>query len=452
MGVLVKYLYYYFETMAALMSLQNVHQSTITHKASQATTSTRVAFSSLSSSHRRSRIHHDRALSTGGFPISASTASRPKVLIIQNDLLCSPCTAIASLIAHDMTYHVIYAFHDNAFKFLQPLHYTAMIVLGGRLAVYDSCDCPFLEIEMRFIEKALRQNVPILGICLGCQLLAKCVGGAVHVGAKGIEIGYKHWNFGTEKTNSGTATDANDATENKTDETEIETEIESCRNAMSELRMNRVERSRSVNFLDLEPTSKPSIHPKLDVTVEEPEVIFLDDDDDDDESDEESEDDFNEEEMFEDEANDDKKETESIDDPMVSVLSEDALSKFIILFHGDTFSLPERCAVTGHSVELLATTDQYNALFRVGKLWYGFQGHPELTYDMLSVWCKCWGDEWLAQWKGGDLQKDVIEYAQRNQHKIKAVGRRVFDIWCREIVLKQRRDGGSLVHKHLYTE
>ena len=68
----------------------------------------------------------------------------------------------------------------------------------------------------------------------------------------------------------------------------------------------------------------------------------------------------------------------------------------------------------------------------------GFQGHPELTYEMLSVWCKCWGDEWLSKWDG-DLEKDVIDYARKHKDKIKLTGRAIFDIWCKEVVLVKRK-------------
>ena len=86
-----------------------------------------------------------------------------KVLIIQNDLLCSPCTAIASLIEYDVTYQVLYAFHDHAFKLIHPLMYDAMIVLGGRAGVYEANEIKWLKNEMIFITKAIQLRIPILG-------------------------------------------------------------------------------------------------------------------------------------------------------------------------------------------------------------------------------------------------------------------------------------------------
>eukprot|EP01084_Bolivina_argentea_P086729 156732_1 len=138
------------------------------------------------------------SLSTGVLNIGSKYS---KVLIIQNDLLCSPCTAIASLIDHDIQYHVVYAFHDNAFKLCHPLMYEAIIVLGGRAGVYEDKEKQWLATEMSFLKNSLSLNIPIFGVCLGCQLLAKCIGGEVFPGEKGVEIGYKGWNFTNDLNN-----------------------------------------------------------------------------------------------------------------------------------------------------------------------------------------------------------------------------------------------------------
>lgn len=57
--------------------------------------------------------------------------------------------------------------------------YNALIVLGGP-QMPDQCDIyPHLTIEMRCIEAALKRDIPVLGICLGAQLLACTLGGGV---------------------------------------------------------------------------------------------------------------------------------------------------------------------------------------------------------------------------------------------------------------------------------
>lgn len=56
----------------------------------------------------------------------------------------------------------------------------AVIVLGGPMNVYEVDKFPFLDDEERLIRKALVEEVPFLGICLGAQLLAKTCGVKVY--------------------------------------------------------------------------------------------------------------------------------------------------------------------------------------------------------------------------------------------------------------------------------
>lgn len=64
--------------------------------------------------------------------------------------------------------------------------YSAIIILGGPMAVYD--DLPYLRKEQEMIRDAIKSNVPVLGICLGSQLIAQAAGGHVFKGAR-KEIG-----------------------------------------------------------------------------------------------------------------------------------------------------------------------------------------------------------------------------------------------------------------------
>jgi len=64
-----------------------------------------------------------------------------------------------------------------------------LIVMGGPMGVYEQSQYPFLRDEMRLIEFALAMGRPVLGVCLGSQLLAAVLGAEVKKG-EGKELGW----------------------------------------------------------------------------------------------------------------------------------------------------------------------------------------------------------------------------------------------------------------------
>jgi len=61
-----------------------------------------------------------------------------------------------------------------------------LIVMGGPMSVNDPD--PWISEETSFIRSALLAGKPVIGVCLGSQLMAKALGATVHPG-KALEIG-----------------------------------------------------------------------------------------------------------------------------------------------------------------------------------------------------------------------------------------------------------------------
>lgn len=55
-----------------------------------------------------------------------------------------------------------------------------LVVLGGPIGVYEADAYPFLTAETKLIEARLRAEKPIIGICLGAQLMAQALGARVY--------------------------------------------------------------------------------------------------------------------------------------------------------------------------------------------------------------------------------------------------------------------------------
>ena len=66
---------------------------------------------------------------------------------------------------------------------------TLLIVLGGPMGVYELERYPFIKDELNLLERAFKKDSPVLGICLGSQLMARAAGAKVYKGDK-KEIGW----------------------------------------------------------------------------------------------------------------------------------------------------------------------------------------------------------------------------------------------------------------------
>ncbi len=67
--------------------------------------------------------------------------------------------------------------------------WSAIVVMGGPMGVYDEAEFPFIADELRLLKSAFSLKIPVLGVCLGAQLMARAAGAKVISGEK-KEIGF----------------------------------------------------------------------------------------------------------------------------------------------------------------------------------------------------------------------------------------------------------------------
>ncbi|MEK6870930.1 MAG: type 1 glutamine amidotransferase [Thermoproteota archaeon] len=108
-----------------------------------------------------------------------------EVLVIQNTRI-EEIGYLGELLNKDgFVIHSVNAKHEK----LPEKNYSLVVILGAPESVND--DLPYLQAEQKLIKKTVDDNIPVLGICLGSQLIAKTFGGKVYSGPK-KEIGFYH--------------------------------------------------------------------------------------------------------------------------------------------------------------------------------------------------------------------------------------------------------------------
>ena len=69
-------------------------------------------------------------------------------------------------------------------------NYAGLIIMGGPQSVYEEDKYPYLRAEKQLAKEAIDNNIPLLGVCLGSQVIADVLGSGVHPGPA-PELGWK---------------------------------------------------------------------------------------------------------------------------------------------------------------------------------------------------------------------------------------------------------------------
>ena len=101
------------------------------------------------------------------------------VLFIQNYLTDPPHLMASWLSELGFEIETIKAFAGEAIPEELSPHISALIPLGGAMGALDDLVAPWLAAERALIQKTVVAGTPVIGICLGAQLLGAALGGTV---------------------------------------------------------------------------------------------------------------------------------------------------------------------------------------------------------------------------------------------------------------------------------
>jgi GMP synthase (glutamine-hydrolysing) len=75
-------------------------------------------------------------------------------------------------------------------SFINTNLFDGLIILGGPQSVYEYEKYPYLNFVKEIASDFIQSDKPVLGICLGAQLLSDLLGGRVYKGTNGEELGW----------------------------------------------------------------------------------------------------------------------------------------------------------------------------------------------------------------------------------------------------------------------
>lgn len=114
--------------------------------------------------------------------MSSPTGTSPLVLAIQNDPTDPPLLVGDWLADEGVRVQVVRACFGDDVPDAVPEGVHGLLPLGGAMGANDDDVAPWLPAERALLRDAVERGVPVLGLCLGGQLLAAATGGSVELG------------------------------------------------------------------------------------------------------------------------------------------------------------------------------------------------------------------------------------------------------------------------------
>ncbi len=114
--------------------------------------------------------------------------SIPPLLVVEHEAACPPGWMGEWLSEAGVALDVRRPYAGDALPATLSDH-AGLLVLGGSMGAEDDDAHPWLPLTKDLVRAAVRDGTPVLGICLGHQLAAVALGGAVAANPRGQQIG-----------------------------------------------------------------------------------------------------------------------------------------------------------------------------------------------------------------------------------------------------------------------
>ncbi|MFM8982038.1 MAG: type 1 glutamine amidotransferase [Spartobacteria bacterium] len=110
-----------------------------------------------------------------------------RVLFVQHGDVDKPGLLAEALAESGVGCEVFHAWRDGAFPALEEFH--GLALGGGGQSAWEVEKYSYLETERHLVRSAMQRGLPVLGLCLGAQILARAMGAEVRR-AERKEIGF----------------------------------------------------------------------------------------------------------------------------------------------------------------------------------------------------------------------------------------------------------------------
>jgi GMP synthase (glutamine-hydrolysing) len=101
------------------------------------------------------------------------------VVVVQNESECPAGYLGDALDRRGIEWTVVRLYEGDRLPGVREV--AGVAALGGAMGAYDEEEYPFLIDEKRFLAECTAAGVPVLGVCLGCQVLADALGGRAYL-------------------------------------------------------------------------------------------------------------------------------------------------------------------------------------------------------------------------------------------------------------------------------